>query len=159
MAARSHLGATVRGTDLLSIYNSRGTDSCFKTISSRNPPRNWMRRIYRRKSERRGKRVMLSICTKTAEGERLEARWLGGRGLALKLLIPRLPPGMCKHRRRSTSCRSMRLRLFLVDRSRHFFFSHKEPQRDAESLSRLGSRRRISRTMKSHESPNVDVLP
>lgn len=45
--------------------------------------------------------------------------------LALKPLIPRLPPETCKHRRRSTSCQSMTMRLrlpALMDRSRYFFF-------------------------------------
>lgn len=61
------------------------------------------------------------LCTKTVRVN--ASKRYEGRGLALKPLIPRLPPGACKHRRLSidddeaspASC----------GRSRHFFFSQR----------------------------------
>lgn len=66
-----------------------------------------------------------------------------GRG---KRRDPRLPPGTCKHRRHSTFCQSMTMRLG----PRYFFSRAKSRERERSILLRLEFRRRISRTMKSH---------
>lgn len=107
--------------NLLSIYSSRGTDFCFKTISStytRCETGCHLRRI-----EAEGENVLYS--------QYARKRGWTHRSEPGSPMIPRLPPGTCKHRRHSTFCQSMSLGL------RHFFlFTPKEPWKGRSILSR-----------------------